>query len=94
MAVTELQQTLRQQVIQLLSAQRNLARDLDEIHIINPSMFTLAGEIEIDDSRPRAEIYADIYFRCAKLISSGSQILRLKKLCAQECVGSNCSLAH
>ncbi len=79
MAVTELQQTLRQQVIQLLSAQRNLARDLDEIHIINPSMFTLAGEIEIDDSRPRAEIYADIYFRCAKLISSGSQILRFEE---------------
>jgi hypothetical protein len=74
----QVQQTLRNDVIRLLSEHRNLCRDIDEIHIVTPQAYTLAGEIEIDDSRPRAEIYADIYFRCAKLITAGSQILRFE----------------
>lgn len=74
----QVQKTLRNDVIRLLSEHRNLCRDIDEIHIVTPQAYTLAGEIEIDDSRPRAEIYADIYFRCAKLITAGSQILRFE----------------
>lgn len=72
-------QNLRQKVFQLLSEQRNLCRDIADIHLVQPKLFTLAGEIEIDDSRPRAEVYADIYFRCAKLVSSGSQIVRFEE---------------
>jgi hypothetical protein len=81
------QQTLRNDVIRLLSEHRNLCRDIDEIHVVTPQAYTLAGEIEIDDSRPRAEIYADIYFRCAKLITAGSQILRLKTPYIRDCDG-------
>lgn len=80
---TELQQfheKLRQDVFSLLSAQRNLCRDIAQIQIVQPQAYTLGGEVEIDDSRPRAEIYADIYFRCAKLISSGSQITRFEDM--------------
>lgn len=73
-----LRKTLRDDVIRLLSDHRNLCRDIDEIHIVTPQAYTLAGEIEIDDTRPRAEIYADIYFRCAKMMTAGSQILRFE----------------
>jgi hypothetical protein len=78
-ASSELCEDLRAQVIELLSAQRSLGRDLATIHIVQPKMFRLAGEIEIDDRRACAEVYADIYFRCAKLVSSGSQIMRFEE---------------
>ncbi|PRC93453.1 hypothetical protein [Solimicrobium silvestre] len=77
------QQVLRADVTALVSANRNLCRDIHEVKIVNPQEFSLAGDIEIDDSRPRAEIYADIYFRCAKLISSGSQIVRFEEALQQ-----------
>ena len=52
----------------LLSRHRSLGRDIDD-HVVEPQAFSrLAGDIEIDDSRSRAEIYADIVFRCAKLL--------------------------
>lgn len=74
---------LRQKVFSLLSSQRNLCRDIAQIQIVQPQAYTLAGDVEIDDSRPRAEIYADIYFRCAKLITSGSQITRFEEVLRQ-----------
>ncbi|WMW80514.1 hypothetical protein RF679_18020 [Undibacterium cyanobacteriorum] len=70
---------LRHAAVQLLSRYRSLGRDIDDIHIVQPTPFTLAGDIEIDDSRSRAEIYADIIFRCAKLVTSGSQITRFEE---------------
>ena len=70
---------LRYDAVQLLSRHRGLGRDIDDIHIVEPQAFSLAGDIEIDDSRSRAEIYADIVFRCAKLITSGSQITRFEE---------------
>jgi len=36
-------------------------------------------EIEVDDSRPAAEIYADLYFQCANMISSGGRIMRFEE---------------
>lgn len=69
---------LRSEALRLLSSYRNLGRDIEDIHIVQPQPYTLAGDIEIDDSRSRAEIYADIIFRCAKLITSGSQITRFE----------------
>lgn len=74
---------LRRDVIALLSKHRNLCRDIDQVIVVRPEPYTLAGEIEVDDSRSAAEIYADIYFRCAKLISSGGQIIRFEEALKQ-----------
>jgi hypothetical protein len=70
---------LRRDVIELLSMHRNLCRDVERVHMVQSEPYTLGGEIEIDDSRPAAEIYADIYFRCGKAISSGGQIMRFEE---------------
>ncbi|MBI1835061.1 MAG: hypothetical protein HYR92_04790, partial [Burkholderiales bacterium] len=75
---TDLHSALRDQVFALASSQRNLCRDIAEVHIVTPQPYYLAGVIEIDDSRPRAEIYADIYFRCAQHISSANHLLRFE----------------
>jgi len=69
---------LRQAVLALLSRHRNLGRDVDQVRIVASEPYMLAGEVEIDDSRPAAEIYADLYFQCAKMISSGGRILRFE----------------
>lgn len=69
---------LRDHVFALLSGQRNLGRDIAQVHIVTPQHYYLAGVIEIDDSRPRTEIYADIYFRCAQHISSANHLLRFE----------------
>lgn len=70
---------LRLDVLTLLARHRNLCRDVAQVHIVIPHAYSLAGEIEIDDSRLRTEIYADIYFQCAKLISCGSRITRFEE---------------
>lgn len=74
---------LRKDVLLLLSLYRNLCRDVEEVFIVEAQVYGLSGEIEIDDSRPAAEIYADIYFHCANLISSGGRIVRFEEARAQ-----------
>ncbi|WP_343732780.1 hypothetical protein [Duganella sp.] len=74
---------LRQNVLLLLARHRNLCRDVERVCIVRAQVYALSGEIEIDDSRPAAEIYADIYFRCAKMISSGGRIVRFEEALAQ-----------
>ncbi|MBC3875289.1 hypothetical protein [Undibacterium flavidum] len=74
---------IRKDVIALLSEQRNLCSDVEHIHIVHTVAYSLSGQIEVDDSRPLAEIYADIYFQCAKLISSGSRIRRFEDVLGQ-----------
>ncbi|MTV36314.1 hypothetical protein [Duganella radicis] len=74
---------LRQSVLALLSQNRNLGRDVEEVRIVASRPYMLAGEIEIDDSRPAAEIYADLYFQCAKMISSGGRISRFEEMRAK-----------
>lgn len=70
---------LRARVGALLASQRSLGRDVERICIVASEPFMLAGEIEVDDSRPAAEIYADLYFQCANLISSGGRIVRFEQ---------------
>lgn len=70
---------LRLSVLALLSRHRNLGCDVDQVRIVASEPYMLAGEIEIDDSRPAAEIYADLYFQCAKMISSGGRIVRFEE---------------
>jgi hypothetical protein len=70
---------LRLAVLALLAHHRNLGRDVEQVVIVTSRPYMLSGEIEIDDSRPAAEIYADLYFQCAKLISSGGRIVRFEE---------------
>lgn len=69
---------LRMQVLALLARHRNLGRDVERVCIVASEPYTLAGDIDIDDSRPAAEIYADLYVQCANLISSGGRIIRFE----------------
>lgn len=70
---------LRRTVLALLARHRNLGRDVEQVCIVASRPYMLAGDIEIDDSRPAAEIYADLYFQCAKMISSGGRIVRFEE---------------
>lgn len=63
----------------VLARHRNLGRDVERIVIVASQPYMLAGEIEIDDSRPAAEIYADLYVQCASLISSGGRVVRFEE---------------
>lgn len=74
---------VRQDIIALYANNRNLCQDLDQVYIVQTDIYFLSGEIEIDDSRPAAEIYADIYFQCATLISSGARITRFEEAVAE-----------
>jgi hypothetical protein len=70
-------------VLELLQQHRNLCRDIEAVRVVATQPHTLGGEIEIDDSRPAAEVCAEIYFRCAKEISSDGQIVRFEEARAQ-----------
>lgn len=70
---------LRLEVLALLARHRNLGRDVDRVHVVESQPYMLAGQIEVDDSRPAADIYADLYFQCALLISSGGRIVRFEE---------------
>jgi hypothetical protein len=71
--------TLRLQVLALLARHRNLGRDVEQVQVVAAQPYMLAGEIEVDDSRPAADIYADLYFQCALMISSGGRIVRFEE---------------
>nr|WP_315249093.1 hypothetical protein [uncultured Duganella sp.] len=73
---------LQAKIAALLSRHRNLCRDVARVQMVRGQPYRLGGEIEIDDSRPSAEIYADIYFRCAKRMSSGGQVVRFEEALA------------
>jgi hypothetical protein len=74
---------LAAEVEKLLAEHRNIGRDVDRVCIVKSQHYTLGGEIVIDDSRPAAEIYADIYFQCAKQTSSGGRVVRFEDALAQ-----------
>lgn len=74
--------SLVEQVIALFAAQRNLGQDLHEVTVVQTEPYFLGGEIEIDDTRLPAEIYADIYFQCARLISAGGRMQRYEEALA------------
>ena len=69
---------IRQELVSLLSKHRTLCRDLHEIEIVETEEHSLSGEIEIDHSRPPAEIFAEIYFLCARRLSAGSKTQRFE----------------
>jgi hypothetical protein len=76
------EQELKKEITAVMAAQRNLCQDLYHVHIVKTQAYTLTGVIEIDETRPLADIYAEIYFRCAKLISAGARITRFEEALA------------
>ncbi|WP_090331095.1 hypothetical protein [Nitrosomonas sp. Nm51] len=55
-------------------AHRSLCEDIDKIRMVETKPFFLTGEIEIHPSHHAAKIYAEIFFKCSRYISSNIQI--------------------
>jgi hypothetical protein len=66
-----LEASVKQRVIEVFNAHRNLGEDLGEIVIIGTQPVFLCGDIQIHSLRDPAAIFADIYFRCAQQVVSG-----------------------
>jgi hypothetical protein len=54
---------------------RNLCEDLATVEIITPAPCRLKGRIEISGIRDPADLLAEIYFRCARVISPGIEVI-------------------
>jgi hypothetical protein len=72
----QLEERVRQQVIEVYNAHRNLGEDLDEVVIIGSQPVFLCGDIQIHSLRDPASIFADIFFRCALQVISGFRVER------------------
>lgn len=55
-------------------AQRSLCEDIHTIRMVETKPFFLTGEIEVRPQQHPAKIYAEIFFRCSRYISSNIQI--------------------
>jgi hypothetical protein len=72
-----------QQVRRTFIAHRSLCEDIASLKIVPTQHCYLQGEIEILGTRPPAEIYADIFFQCARKISSNIRIERYEDALAR-----------
>ena len=72
----------KNRVRSVFAANRNLGEDLESVRIIDTFPCYLQGEIEIHGNRPPAEIYAEVFFRCARKISSDIRIQRYEDVLA------------
>lgn len=72
-----------QQVRRTFIAHRNLCEDIASLKIVPTHRCYLQGEIEITGTRSPAEIYADIFFQCARKISSNIRIERFEDALAR-----------
>jgi hypothetical protein len=70
-------------VRRMFSAHRSLCEDIASLQIVPTQPCYLQGEIEIQGSRAPAEIYADIFFQCARKISSNIRIERYEDALAR-----------
>jgi hypothetical protein len=75
---------LKQRVLKLLAKHRSLCQDIVDIKIVPTCAYSLAGEIEIDSEYDSANLFANIYFECAKEISSDAKIRRYADVFAQD----------
>ncbi len=60
-----------QQVRKVYAGNRNLCEDLHAVRIVAQRQYALHGRIELDGERPPAEILAQIYYRCGRLVARG-----------------------
>lgn len=73
-----------EQVRRLYQAQRNLAEDLRSIQLEAGQACYLQGTIETTGKRPLVDIYADVFFRAARCLSSHVRIERYETLTAEQ----------
>jgi hypothetical protein len=79
----EQRQKIVQEVRRLFLQNRNLGEDINQVDIETSVPCFLKGVIETSGRRPHAEIYADIFFQCARKISSNARIERYEDAFAQ-----------
>lgn len=72
----EFQQKILARVRMVYQQNRNLGEDLGELIVEDAKPCFLKGVVETQGRRPRAEILADIFFQCARKISSDIRIER------------------
>lgn len=72
---------VREKVLRIFCANRNLCEDIDEIRIVEVAKYYLSGEIEVK-GRASSKVFADIFFQCAKLLSSAIRIERYEDVLA------------
>ena len=65
---------VKKKILEIYSANRNLGEDICSIEVIETKPFYMVGEIEIHPSYIPAKVYAEIFFRCSRYISSSIQI--------------------
>lgn len=63
-------------VKEVFTAHRNLCEDIHEINIVKTEHYFLQGEIEINGHCNPADVFANIYFECARTISSSFEVDR------------------
>lgn len=80
---TEQRQKIVQEVRRLFLQNRNLGEDINQVDIETTEPCFLKGIIETTGRRQHAEIYADIFFQCARKISSNARIERYEDAFAQ-----------
>lgn len=59
------------QVRKVYAGNRNLCEDLHEVRIVAQRRYALHGRIELDGDRQPAEILAQIYYHCGRLVAGG-----------------------
>ncbi len=58
-----------QKVTRLYAANRNLCENLKSVQIVAPKIYSLHGAIDISSDRDFSVILAELYFRCARVVS-------------------------
>jgi len=71
------------QVRKVYAGNRNLCEDLHEVRIVDQRRYTLHGRIELDGDRPPAEILAQIYYRCGRLVARGIEFFSHEEMMAR-----------
>lgn len=68
-------QTIIEKIKVAYRQNRNLCEDLATVEIVTPPVCRLTGRIEIAGLRDPTDLLAEIYFRCARLIAPGIQVV-------------------
>lgn len=75
---------VKRRIKTFFAGHRNLCEDIRSVEIIKTAPYFLVGEIEVKPANDLAKVYADIFFKCAKYISSGIRVERYEAVLADE----------
>jgi len=65
---------IKKNILRFFAANRTLCEDIHRIHFIKTTPYFLTGKIAVLASYDPAKIYGEIFFRCARYISSNIQM--------------------